>query len=264
MLEKFGPDVIKTVEALEKYAEEKGHWPKQKDWNKYAAQYGFYSGGTLLYWGLWDYLRKKFKPQLQPKPQRKIIEKVSKEKETTSRNVNNQPIEKEHIVLKKYEDRKTSTANIWVNETNLKKIRKASMPTKEFLRLTGLSKSKLSEIESGITFAYRDQIELIADILKTTPEIISEGIKVWDKNLPLPSWKKKSNLSDKIFPIQQEILDFIRSYPHQYSPSIREIAVAVGINSTSTVHHHLIKLEEKGYIVRENNRARCVVVKEKI
>lgn len=79
----------------------------------------------------------------------------------------------------------------------------------------------------------------------------------------------KNNLVNKIEPEnnvislkQKTILNFIRSYSQQYPPSIREIAAAVGIDSTSTIHHHLIKLEEKGYIVRENNRARCVVVKD--
>ncbi|MBP2658055.1 MAG: lexA2 [Firmicutes bacterium] len=256
MLEKFGPDVIKTVDAMEKYAQEKGYWPKQKDWNQYAAQYGFYSAGTLLYWGLWDYLKQKFKRKSEPKPDRKIVENVSKTKETLSKVINKQSVNREK--------QKPRAANIWANKTNLNKIRKATMSTKEFLRLTGLSKAKLCEIELGITFAYNDQIELIADILKTTPEVISEGIKVWDKDRPLPSWKKKSISSNKLSPIQQEIFDFIRNYPHQYPPSIREIAAGVDISSTSTVHHHLVKLEEKGYIVRGNNSARCVVIKENL
>ena len=70
--------------------------------------------------------------------------------------------------------------------------------------------------------------------------------------------------NDAIPPKQKTILNFIRNYPHQYSPSIREIAADVGLNSSATVHHHLVKLEEKGYIVRENNRARCVVIKENL
>ena len=68
--------------------------------------------------------------------------------------------------------------------------------------------------------------------------------------------------SDKIYPSQQAILDFIRNYPHQYSPSIREIGAGIGLSSSATVHYHLVRLEEKGYIMRENNRPRCVVVKE--
>ncbi len=73
----------------------------------------------------------------------------------------------------------------------------------------------------------------------------------------------KIELENNVISLKQKtILNFIRSYPQQYPLSIREIAAAVGITSISAIHHHLIKLEEKGYIVRENNRARCVVVKD--
>lgn len=78
------------------------------------------------------------------------------------------------------------------------------------------------------------------------------------------SINKKQFVNNNMHPKQQAILDFIRNYPHQYSPSIREIAASVGLSSSATVHHHLIKLEEKGYIVRESNRSRCVVVKENL
>lgn len=78
------------------------------------------------------------------------------------------------------------------------------------------------------------------------------------------SINKKQFVNNNMHPKQQAILDFIRNYPHQYSPSIREIAAGVGLSSTSTVHHHLVKLEEKGYIVRKNNRCRCVVAKGKM
>ncbi len=37
-----------------------------------------------------------------------------------------------------------------------------------------------------------------------------------------------------------------------YPPSVREIGEAVGLASSSTVHGHLSRLEEKGYIERSN------------
>lgn len=65
-----------------------------------------------------------------------------------------------------------------------------------------------------------------------------------------------------IKPRQQAVLDFIRGYPGPYSPTIREICAGVGLSSSSTVHRHLIKLEEQGYIVRKPNCPRCIVLTE--
>ena len=59
---------------------------------------------------------------------------------------------------------------------------------------------------------------------------------------------------------RQRILDCIartvaeRGYP----PSVREIADAVGLASTSAVHHHLIALERDGLIERSVNASRAL------
>ena len=62
---------------------------------------------------------------------------------------------------------------------------------------------------------------------------------------------------------QQRILDFIKSEIQQkgYPPSVREIANAVGLKSTSTVHGHLQRLEKRGLLHRDamKPRAREVV-----
>lgn len=60
------------------------------------------------------------------------------------------------------------------------------------------------------------------------------------------------------------IVEFISEFAaaHGYSPSIREIGQAVGLSSSSSVHHHLLKLEKGGRIARTQNRARAVVVPE--
>lgn len=60
---------------------------------------------------------------------------------------------------------------------------------------------------------------------------------------------------------QQAMLDFIREYPHQYSPTVREIGIGVGLSSSSSVQHHLDKLEERGHIERRPKCARCIVIK---
>ena len=49
---------------------------------------------------------------------------------------------------------------------------------------------------------------------------------------------------------QRKIYDYIKIYieENKYPPTIREIAVAVGLKSPSTVHGHLERMREKGYI----------------
>ena len=55
---------------------------------------------------------------------------------------------------------------------------------------------------------------------------------------------------------RQRILDCIARTVEErgYPPSVREIADAVGLASTSAVHHHLIALERDGLIERERER----------
>ena len=59
---------------------------------------------------------------------------------------------------------------------------------------------------------------------------------------------------------QQRILDFIRSeiQTKGYPPSVREIANAVGLKSTSTVHGHLRRLEKKGLLHRDAMKPRAM------
>ncbi len=61
---------------------------------------------------------------------------------------------------------------------------------------------------------------------------------------------------------QQRILEFIRSeiQTKGYPPSVREIANAVGLKSTSTVHGHLQRLEKKGLLHRDAMKPRAMEV----
>ncbi|MBZ4663482.1 MAG: lexA [Caloramator sp.] len=67
-----------------------------------------------------------------------------------------------------------------------------------------------------------------------------------------------NGLSDK----QQKILEFIKQEiaTRGYPPSVREIGLAVGLRSTSTVHAHLEKLEKKGLIRRDPTKPRAIEI----
>lgn len=59
---------------------------------------------------------------------------------------------------------------------------------------------------------------------------------------------------------QSQVLDAIVEYIKEngYSPSVREIGERVGLKSSSTVHGHLKKIEEKGYIERKESSPRAL------
>jgi len=59
-----------------------------------------------------------------------------------------------------------------------------------------------------------------------------------------------------------KILAYVRSYSaeHGFPPSVREIALAVGLASTSAVHHHLTKLQEAGKLQKQATRSRALSV----
>lgn len=68
----------------------------------------------------------------------------------------------------------------------------------------------------------------------------------------------------KVSKRQQSILDYIKSEVRQkgYPPSVREIAEAVGLASSSTVHGHLSRLEKKGFIRRDPTKPRAIEILE--
>jgi repressor LexA len=63
-------------------------------------------------------------------------------------------------------------------------------------------------------------------------------------------------------PRQRRVLSFIRDSVESrgYPPSMREIGVAVGLTSSSSVAHQLRVLESKGFLRRDPNRPRAVEV----
>ena len=67
---------------------------------------------------------------------------------------------------------------------------------------------------------------------------------------------KKQELTE----IQKKILEILKSYiaKHSIPPTIKEISTLCGLSSTSSVHHQLSCLEEKGYIVRDKTKSRSI------
>ena len=66
----------------------------------------------------------------------------------------------------------------------------------------------------------------------------------------------KASKREKVYSF---IVEFIKK--NGYAPSVREIAVGIGINSTYTVYRYLLKLEDEGRIEmkKKSNRAIKVV-----
>jgi len=58
-------------------------------------------------------------------------------------------------------------------------------------------------------------------------------------------------LTEDLHPSRLRILEFLaRRDPAEGPPAVREVAKAVGLRSSQTVHQHLLKLEAGGYIKR--------------
>jgi repressor LexA len=59
---------------------------------------------------------------------------------------------------------------------------------------------------------------------------------------------------------KRKILDYIAAMirANGFPPSVREIALAVGLASTSAVHHHLMALAEDGFLERSAARSRAI------
>jgi len=69
-------------------------------------------------------------------------------------------------------------------------------------------------------------------------------------------------MADTLNPRQRQIIEFLRDHArnHAYPPTVREIGLAVGLSSSSTVQNHLNSLEAKGYIRRDPTKSRTVEV----
>ena len=59
---------------------------------------------------------------------------------------------------------------------------------------------------------------------------------------------------------QGEILNFIKEFivSNGYPPTVREIGLALGLSSPATIHSHINKLVEKGFIKKDGSKNRAL------
>ncbi|OIQ59721.1 LexA repressor [Moorella thermoacetica] len=71
-------------------------------------------------------------------------------------------------------------------------------------------------------------------------------------------------MPESLTPKQEIVLQYIHQFidAHGYPPAVRDICRATGIRSSSSVHHYLNQLEEKGYIRRDRARSRAIEIVE--
>jgi repressor LexA len=68
-----------------------------------------------------------------------------------------------------------------------------------------------------------------------------------------------------LYPRERQTLDFISQFIQRfgYAPTLKEIGEALGMNSVATVHEHLQRLREKGYVKKLDGTSRGIeIIKE--
>lgn len=63
---------------------------------------------------------------------------------------------------------------------------------------------------------------------------------------------------------KERVYNFLVHYIKEngFAPSVREISIGIGLKSTCTVHHHLLKLEDEGKIEMKRNSTRAIKLVE--
>ena len=90
-------------------------------------------------------------------------------------------------------------------------------------------------------------------VRSTTPTLPTEDRATEGGHVPQP------RLTDRQTAVLNVIRDSVRR--RGYPPSMREIGEAVGLQSTSSVRHQLVTLENKGFLHRDANRPRAYIVR---
>ncbi len=65
---------------------------------------------------------------------------------------------------------------------------------------------------------------------------------------------------EKLTKRQEDILEVIKKFivSHGYPPTVREIGATLSLNSPATTHFHLSRLEDKGYIRKNESKNRAM------
>src|SRR3989442_3313585 len=117
------------------------------------------------------------------------------------------------------------------------------VPPARFAR-QGLTPMPAAYIRLG---AYRTRVRVSRrrkKVCTSSPEVLGSAQR------PPLRIGEDTKLTDQLTERQNKILDYIRyvTKVRNYPPSVREIGEAVGLSSSSTVHHHLHQLEPRGRV----------------
>ncbi len=65
-----------------------------------------------------------------------------------------------------------------------------------------------------------------------------------------------------LYPRERQLLDFITQFidRYGYAPTLKEIGIAMGIRSPATIHEHIDRLRQKGFIKKLDGTARGLEV----
>lgn len=164
-MDEFPTILKKTIEALKRHVQKKGCWPSQKEWNRHASRYLYYSAETLYYLNLWTELQYELKS--------------SKRKGKTEELFVLEPRDCRLLNCRNFDLHRESSIWIKLNETNLRKSRKALGWSIEHLAgQVGLTKKRLGQIELRMSKAKNIEVELLAKVLKADVKFIKEGLLV--------------------------------------------------------------------------------------
>ena len=80
------------------------------------------------------------------------------------------------------------------------------------------------------------------------------------KNMCYYEYEGEIYMKEKLTYKQEQVLNYVKEYiaKHKYPPAIRDICKGLGLNSPATVHVHLNRLEEKGYLKKDNFKNRTI------
>lgn len=124
----------------------------------------------------------------------------------------------------------------------------------------GLGAASL-RIEEGRPGAAAEYNRIFGQLLRVGRE---EAARLRAKNAACVKPGKGSKLGDAPTPTQLRMLRFVDLWieHHGYAPTTREIATGCGVRSTNAVIEIVLRLEKKGFLMREPNLARSLRMTE--